>query len=83
MSEINFSDILKNELHRTLKEIGINLRLINKELGFELRCADPIAFDIDYTIGLGEAAVSFLLEGGSNATITIQRNQVVPIPSRA
>ena len=80
LSEINFSDVLKKELHRTLREIGINLRLINKDLGFELRCADPIAFDIDYTIGLGEAAVSFLLEGGSNATITIQRNQVVPIP---
>jgi len=80
LSEINFSDILKGELRRTLKEIGINLRLINKDLGFELRCADPIAFDIDYTIGLGEAAVSFLLAGGTNATITIQRNQVVPIP---
>ena len=80
LSEINFSDILKRELHRTLKEVGINLRLINKDLGFELRCADPIAFDIDYTIGLGEAAVSFLLAGGTDATITIQRNQVVPIP---
>jgi 6-phosphofructokinase 1 len=79
LSEINFSDVLKGELHRTLKEIGINLRLINKDLGFELRSADPIAFDIDYTIGLGEAAVSFLLTGGTNATITIQRNQVVPI----
>ena len=80
LSEINFSDVLKSELHRTLKEVGMNLRLINKDLGFELRCADPIAFDIDYTIGLGEAAVSFLLEGGTNATITIQRNQVVPMP---
>ena len=67
MSEINFSDNLQTDLHRTLREIGINLRLINKDLGFELRCADPIAFDIDYTISLGEAAVSFLLGGGSNA----------------
>lgn len=80
LSEINFSDILKTELHRTLREVGLGLRLINKDLGFELRCADPIAFDIDYTIGLGEAAVSFLLAGGTNATISIQRNQVVPIP---
>ena len=54
--------------------------MLNKDLGFELRCADPIAFDIDYTIGLGEAAVSFLLEGGTNATITIQHNQVIPMP---
>jgi 6-phosphofructokinase 1 len=80
LSEINFSYILKQQLHRTLKAVGIDMRLINKDLGFELRCADPIAFDVDYTRSLGEAAVSFLLKGGSNATITIQQNQVVPIP---
>ena len=61
----------------------MDLRLINKDLGFELRCADPIAFDIDYTRSLGEAAVSFLVDGGTNATIIIQRNQVVPIPFEA
>jgi len=80
LSEINFSDILKKSLRRSLRNLGINRRLINKDLGYELRCADPIAFDIDYTRSLGEAAVGFLLKGGSNATITIQQNQVVPIP---
>ena len=80
LSEINFSDLLKRELHRTLADVGVDLRLLNKDLGFELRCADPIAFDIEYTIGLGEAAVTFLLQGGSNATITIQHDQVVPLP---
>ena len=67
---------LREELHR----LGIDVRLTSKDLGYELRCADPIAFDIDYTRSLGEAAVDFLLNGGSDATITIQRNQVVPIP---
>ena len=57
------------------------MRLVDKELGYELRCAAPIAYDIDYTRSLGEAAVDFLLHGGSNATITLQQNQVVPIPS--
>ena len=80
LSEINFSDILKKALRKELHELGIHVRLINKDLGYELRCADPIAFDIDYTRSLGEAAVDFLLDGGSNATISIQQNQVVPIP---
>ncbi|HDQ34731.1 MAG TPA: 6-phosphofructokinase [Chloroflexi bacterium] len=80
LSEINFSDTLKRTLRRSLHEVGINTRIVSKDLGYELRCADPIAFDIDYTRSLGEAAVGFLLAGGSNATITIQRGQVAPIP---
>ena len=80
LSEINFSDMLKKALRKELLRLGIDIRLISKDLGYELRCADPIAFDIDYTRSLGEAAVSFLLAGGSSATITIQGNQVVPIP---
>jgi 6-phosphofructokinase 1 len=80
LSELNFSDILKHKLLRDLEDLGIKMRIINKDLGYELRCADPIAFDIDYTRSLGEAAVEFLRKGGSHATITIQQNQVVPLP---
>ena len=80
LSEVNSSDILKKALRKQLRELGIDLRLISKDVGYELRCADPIAFDIDYTRSLGEAAVTFLVEGGTNATISIQQNQMVPIP---
>lgn len=80
LSEVDFSDILKQALRRELADLGIRVRIISKDLGYELRCADPIAFDIDYTRSLGEAAVDFLLDGGTDATITIQQNQVVPIP---
>jgi len=80
LADINFSEILKKALREELRNLGIHIRLVSKDLGYELRCADPIAFDIDYTRSLGEAAVDFLLNGGSNATITIQQNQVVPIP---
>ena len=80
LSEVNSSDILKKALRKQLRELGIDVRLISKDVGYELRCADPIAFDIDYTRSLGEAAVTFLAEGGTNATISIQQNQMVPIP---
>jgi len=80
LSEINFSDTLKRALRKDLKSLGLDARVVNKDLGYELRCADPIAFDIDYTRSLGEAAVEFLLKGGSHATITIQHDDIVPIP---
>jgi 6-phosphofructokinase 1 len=80
LSEINFSDILKHELDSELEKLGFPARITSKDLGYELRCTDPIAYDIDYTRSLGEAAVAFLLDGGTNATVTIQGTRVVPIP---
>ncbi len=81
LAEINFADVLKRMLSTNLRELGVQIKLVDKELGYELRCAAPIAYDIDYTRSLGEAAVDFLLAGGSNATITLQQNQVVAIKS--
>jgi 6-phosphofructokinase len=80
LSEINFSDVLKKSMRAGLADLGLDMRIVSKDVGYELRCADPIAFDIDYTRSLGEAAVDFLLNGGTHATVTIQRNQVVPMP---
>jgi 6-phosphofructokinase 1 len=80
LSEINFSDILKHELDSELEKLDVPTRITSKDLGYELRCSAPVAFDIDYTRSLGEAAVAFLLDGGNNATVTIQGTRVVPIP---
>ncbi len=80
LSEINFGEILKDTVSAELLKLGTDMRIVNKDLGYELRCAPPNAFDIDYTRSLGQAAVDFLLNGGSNATITIQKDHVVPIP---
>jgi 6-phosphofructokinase 1 len=80
MAEINSAAILKREVRSTLRSLGIEMTLVDKEVGYELRCADPCAFDIDYTRTLGQAAVDFFEEGGTNALITVQQNQVVPIP---
>ncbi|TFG72385.1 MAG: 6-phosphofructokinase, partial [Anaerolineales bacterium] len=80
LSEINFGEIIKNTVRAELLKMGTDMRIVNKDLGYELRCATPNAFDIDYTRSLGQAAVDYLLNGGSNATITIQKDQVVAIP---
>lgn len=79
-AEINFSDVLKKELLKTLSAMGIKMTINNKEVGYEVRCAPPNAFDIEYTRNLGYGAFEFLRDGGTNALITIQNNQIVPIP---
>ena len=79
LADLNFPDILKFAINQRLKDIGVNLRISDQELGYELRCVDPCAFDIDYTRNLGFGAVEFLENGGSNAMITIQGDRIVPV----
>lgn len=80
LAEINFGDVLKNAVRDDLRELGLDWRLVSQNIGYELRCADPSPYDIDYTRSLGQAAAEFLIQGGSHATVTIQQGRIVPIP---
>jgi ATP-dependent phosphofructokinase / diphosphate-dependent phosphofructokinase len=78
-AELDFGEILKMAILSELKKIGIKISVVDKEIGYELRCAPPISYDIDYARSLGYEAVQFLLAGGTGAMITIQGNQALPL----
>ena len=78
-SELDFGEILKQAVLAEVKKIGIKVSIIDKELGYELRCTAPIAYDIDYARSLGYSAVRFLMRGDSGALISIQNNEAVPM----
>lgn len=78
--EIELGRMLRNEVRRRLEERKIPLTIVNKDLGYELRCVAPIPFDLEYTQDLGYAAVTFLLNGGSGAIVAIRQGRVIPIP---
>ena len=79
LSEVDLGQLLKKETGKRLKEKGIDIRIVDKRIGYELRSAPPIPFDIKYTRDLGYSAVKFLLNGGTRAMITIQKGKMVPI----
>jgi len=57
--------------------------MVDKDLGYELRCADPIPFDAEYTRNLGYGAVKFLLSPAaeqSGVIITFVGGTMVPRP---
>ncbi|SDH01269.1 6-phosphofructokinase 1 [Selenomonas sp. WCT3] len=78
-SELDFGEILKQAVLAEVKKLGIKISVIDKEIGYELRCTAPIAYDIDYARSLGYSAVKFLMAGDSGALITIQDNKAVPM----
>ena len=78
-AELDFGEILKQAVLAEVKKIGIKIAIVDKEIGYELRCAAPIAYDIDYARSLGYEAVQFLMRGETGALITLQDNQAKPL----
>jgi 6-phosphofructokinase 1 len=83
LGEIEFGRMVKDHLGKRLAELGLKVTLIDKDLGYELRCADPIPFDAEYTRDLGYGAVKFLrseqaAETGAIISFVSGRMQVLP-----
>jgi len=82
LAELELSRLLKERVRASLAARGIACRIIAKDIGFELRCAPPGGFDIHYCRGLGYWATRFLVEGGTEAMVTLQADRFVPMPFR-
>jgi 6-phosphofructokinase 1 len=80
LAELDLGQMVKERVSRSLKNRGIDVTIVAKDMGYELRCAPPGAHDIQYCRSLGYWATRFLLEGGSNAMVTIQAGRLVPVP---
>jgi 6-phosphofructokinase 1 len=80
LTELELGRVLKERVTASLRSRGLDVTIVDKEMGYELRCAPPGAHDIQYCRSLGYWATRFLLEGGSNAMVTIQAGRLVPVP---
>jgi 6-phosphofructokinase 1 len=78
-AEIDLARKVKAELEGRFKQRGVRITISNKNIGYELRCADPIPFDMAYCRELGNAAIRFLVAGGSGAMVSIQNGRLVPL----
>ncbi len=79
LADIPIGSVLRDGVRRRLSQIGLETTVMAKDIGYELRCAKPVAFDLDYTRTLGYGAVRYLLEGGSGALIALSGGRVEPV----
>jgi 6-phosphofructokinase 1 len=70
LADIPLAALIKQRLQRRFAARGDQLRMTDVSLGYELRCTQPIPFDIDYTRTLGYGAVRFLLREPENERLT-------------
>ncbi|HKP84725.1 MAG TPA: 6-phosphofructokinase [Blastocatellia bacterium] len=80
VTEIDIGRKVKNEVQASLERRNIKITIVDKTIGYELRCAPPIPYDTEYARDLGYAAVHHLINEGSGAMITIQGGEAQAIP---
>lgn len=79
LSEVNFGRAVKEEIEARFAHRKIKMATVEKNIGYEVRCAPPVPFDCEYTRDLGYSAVRFLSSGGSGAMVSIQGGKMVPM----
>jgi 6-phosphofructokinase 1 len=80
VAEIDLGRKVKSEVQSRLEKRGVKVTIVDKTIGYELRCAPPIPYDAEHARDLGYAAVSYLMAGGSGAMITMQNGVFSPVP---
>jgi len=80
IAEVDFGNLVKAAVKKQLATLGISATIVSKNIGYEVRCADPIPFDMEYTRDLGYCAARHVIEGGTEALVSIQRGRFVPVP---
>jgi 6-phosphofructokinase 1 len=79
LADVPLGTILREAIRSRLDAIGVDSVIHAKDIGYELRCAKPVSFDVDYTRTLGYGAVRYLLDGGSGALIALEGGRVRPL----
>ncbi len=79
IADIPLGMLLRDKVREELAALGIDATVVPKDIGYELRCAKPLPFDVEYTRTLGYGAVRYLLNGGSGALIAITGGHVTPV----
>ena len=80
LSEIQLGRLLKTFVIKNLSEMGIEVGIVDKSIGYELRAANPIPYDVEYTRNLGYGAVRYLLKGGTGSMIVSYEGNIRPVP---
>jgi ATP-dependent phosphofructokinase / diphosphate-dependent phosphofructokinase len=82
LAEIAFARMIKDLASERLEDLGLEVTITEKDLGYELRCADPVPFDAEYTRDLGYGAIKYLLkdEGRQGAIINFFGGVLQPLP---
>lgn len=80
LGNVSKSHIFNFLLQTKLKALGLNVKSRPNEMGYELRCCRPVAYDLNYATQLGLGVFKLYSEGKSGCMVTLDKdNEIVPL----
>ena len=79
LADVPLGSVLRDAVRKRCADLGLPMTVLTKDIGYELRCAHPIAFDVEYARALGYGAMRYLLSGESGALIALSNGKPVPL----
>ena len=80
LGNVSKSHIFNYLLQTKLKALGLNVKSRPNEMGYELRCCRPVAYDLNYATQLGLGVFKLYSEGKSGCMVTLDKNnEIVPL----
>jgi 6-phosphofructokinase 1 len=76
LADVALGMVVRDAVQRRLDELGLSIGTVTKDIGYELRCAKPLPFDVEYTRTLGYGAIRYLLGGGSGAMVALKGGRI-------
>jgi 6-phosphofructokinase 1 len=67
---LEIGDVILKPLRALCEANSLDVKINTKNIGYELRCHQPVSFDIEYTTFLGYGAVELLASGRSGVMVT-------------
>src|SRR6266513_2311417 len=80
IAEVAIGQLLKQAVQERLRGFGLKATIAAKDIGYELRCAEPIPYDMEYARDLGYCAAKYLLSCGRAWMVSMQCGEFVHIP---
>ena len=80
LGALSKSHIFDQLLQKKLKALDIKVKSRPNEMGYELRCVRPIAYDLVYCTILGAGVFKLFKEGKTGCMVTLNKDQqIVPL----
>lgn len=70
LGNVSKAHIFNMLVQRKLKKLGLSLKSRPNEIGYELRCVRPIAYDLSYASILGMGVMKLYQEGATGCMVT-------------
>jgi len=80
LGTISKGEVFNTLLQRKLRELGSKIKSRPNDLGYELRCVRPIAFDLAYCTQLGTGVYDLYTAGKSGCMVSLNKeDQIRPV----